>query len=150
MQATEGIVRTPSFSVKYSNRHRNRHLIARPWGPALGILLVSSESDRCSYWTVWQSSLRAESRFAPSQWEMALLCNAVSHWLGASLESALSYFYKPSNITWYCIALDHDRSRDRSDSELTGELWGVSCEYFQEKNVFTAFNFFSSCQFIPF
>ena len=27
--------------------------------------------------------------FAPSQWEAALLCNDVSHWLGASLESAL-------------------------------------------------------------
>ena len=27
--------------------------------------------------------------FAPSQWEMALLGNDVSHWLGASLESAL-------------------------------------------------------------
>ena len=32
---------------------------------------------------------RADSRFAPSQWEMALLCNDVSHWLGTSLESAL-------------------------------------------------------------
>ena len=32
---------------------------------------------------------RAGSRFAPSQWETALLCNDVSHWLGASLESAL-------------------------------------------------------------
>ena len=41
---------------------------------------------------------RADSRFAPSQWEMALLCNSVSHWLcnsvshwlGASLGSALN------------------------------------------------------------
>ena len=33
---------------------------------------------------------RADSRFAPSQWETALLCNDISHWLGASLESALS------------------------------------------------------------
>ena len=32
---------------------------------------------------------RADSRFAPSQWETALLCNNVSHWLGANLESAL-------------------------------------------------------------
>ena len=31
----------------------------------------------------------ADSRYAPSQWETALLCNDVSHWLGASLESAL-------------------------------------------------------------
>ena len=33
--------------------------------------------------------IRADSRFAPSQWETALFCNNVSHWLGASLESAL-------------------------------------------------------------
>ena len=32
---------------------------------------------------------RADSRFAPSQWETALLCNDVSHWLGTSLESPL-------------------------------------------------------------
>ena len=36
------------------------------------------------------SSARADSRFAPSQWETALLCNDVSHWLGGSLESAPS------------------------------------------------------------
>ena len=33
---------------------------------------------------------RDDSRFAPSQWETVLLCNTVSHWLGASLESALA------------------------------------------------------------
>ena len=33
--------------------------------------------------------IRADSRFAPSQWETALQSNAVSHWLGASLESVL-------------------------------------------------------------
>ena len=33
---------------------------------------------------------RADSRFAPSQWEVALQSNDVSHWLGASLESALN------------------------------------------------------------
>ena len=31
---------------------------------------------------------RSDSRFVPSQWETALLCNDVSHWLGAKLESA--------------------------------------------------------------
>ena len=35
--------------------------------------------------------IRADSRFVPSQWETALLCNDVSHWLGAHLESALWY-----------------------------------------------------------
>ena len=38
---------------------------------------------------------RADSRFAPSQWETALLCNDVSHWLDASLESTL---YVPLHV----------------------------------------------------
>ena len=38
---------------------------------------------------VYGMLIRADSRFAPSQWEMPLLCNDVSHLLGASLESAL-------------------------------------------------------------
>ena len=33
---------------------------------------------------------RADSRFVPSQWEMSLQSNAISHWLGANLKSALS------------------------------------------------------------
>ena len=38
-----------------------------------------------------QSALshRADSRLVPSQWEMSLQANAVSHWLGANIESAL-------------------------------------------------------------
>ena len=36
---------------------------------------------------------RADSRFAPSQWETALLCNDISHWLGANLESGLFSHY---------------------------------------------------------
>ena len=39
----------------------------------------------------WQSMYRTDSRFAPSQWETALLCNDVSHWLVANLKSALMY-----------------------------------------------------------
>ena len=44
-------------------------------------------------WIIQQANAfmlnRAGSRFAPSQWEAALLCNDVSHWLNASLESDL-------------------------------------------------------------
>ena len=39
----------------------------------------------CNIWWVY----RADFRFAPSQWEMALLCNSISNWLGTSLDSAL-------------------------------------------------------------
>ena len=49
---------------------------------------------RLEYWCLMQdcsnsSGIRADSRFAPSQWETVLLCNNVSHWLDTSLESAL-------------------------------------------------------------
>ena len=33
--------------------------------------------------------IRADSRLAPNQWETSLQSNAVSHWLGTNLESAL-------------------------------------------------------------
>ena len=45
-------------------------------------------------------SCRADSRFAPSQWETALLCNDISHWLGASLESALVL---DCRIMWWSV-----------------------------------------------
>ena len=35
-------------------------------------------------------NIMADSRFPLSQWEAALLCNDVSHWLGANLDSALN------------------------------------------------------------
>ena len=41
----------------------------------------------------WEMALlcnRTDCRFVPSQWETPLLCNKVSHWLGTSLESALA------------------------------------------------------------
>ena len=43
--------------------------------------------------------IRADSRFMPSQWEMALLCNDISHWLGTNLESALYYATLASSQT---------------------------------------------------
>ena len=42
-------------------------------------------NDELVYWRI----CRADSRFGPSQWEMAIRCNDVSHWLAASLGSAL-------------------------------------------------------------
>ena len=44
--------------------------------------------------TMW--AIRADSRLAPSQWQTELLCNDVSHWLDASLESALVMIYTDS------------------------------------------------------
>ena len=40
----------------------------------------------------WRESYcSADARLAPSQWETSLQSNAVSHWLGANLDSALLY-----------------------------------------------------------
>ena len=64
-------------------------------------------------------SFRADSRFAPSQWEMALLCNDVSHWVGANLEPALLFqlkqvigFVWPLDIDFWVHHLHH-----RSDAQ---------------------------------
>ena len=51
------------------------------------IQLVLPLLEILTYILMWWN--RVDSRFAPSQWETALLCNDVSHWLGANLESAL-------------------------------------------------------------
>ena len=44
---------------------------------------------------------RADSRFVPSQWETALLCNHVSHCLRASLESPLIFFVRNHTDNMY-------------------------------------------------
>ena len=57
-----------------------------------------SASNRMLLTLLWQVSMEttlttipmANSRFAPNQWEMALLCNAVSHWLGAKPRISIS------------------------------------------------------------
>ena len=52
----------------------------------------------------------ADSRFAPTQWETSLQSNAVYHWLGANLESALyiyicSQLYQNITISILCADL---------------------------------------------
>ena len=44
--------------------------------------------------------IRADSRLAPSQWETLLQSNAISHWLGTNLESALHHYIMVLLITW--------------------------------------------------
>ena len=46
-----------------------------------------------------QTEYRADSWFAPSQWETALLCNDISHWLDANLELALEYYQGKAQLT---------------------------------------------------
>ena len=80
---------------------RLKILFAKRWPFCLGlnVLIVRASAGRLMN-KFECHILRADSRFAPSQWETALLCNNASHWLGASLESA-QYTYRIS--TWRLV-----------------------------------------------
>ena len=56
-----------------------------PPGPPLSSLRLFCRT--ISHANVYKG--RDDSRFTPSQWETALLCNDVSHWLDISLDTAL-------------------------------------------------------------
>ena len=55
------------------------------------IRMYASLPGRLSFCKLLIITDRADSRFAPSQRQTVLLCNDLSHWLGANLESALTF-----------------------------------------------------------
>ena len=55
----------------------------------------------------WFDIFRVDSRFAPSQWETSLRSNAVSHWLGANLESGLYMMWSAQPIIASFVVLFH-------------------------------------------
>ena len=64
------------------------------------------------FFIAWMLCTRANSQFAPNQWETALFCNDVSHWLSASLKSALCMVHHLVGklfgtilCTKYCVSL---------------------------------------------
>ena len=82
---------------------------------------VNSSIGASRSWEESNDVYMADSRFAPSQWEMPLLCNGISHWLGASLESAQCIYIKeakwlfadipyPTNIPCKQVSLRWDLS----------------------------------------
>ena len=68
-----------STHTKYIAKHSNNKTSS--------INFSDTESE---LFQVNQVNTRADSRFVPSQWETSLQSNAVSHWLGANLESSLN------------------------------------------------------------
>ena len=50
-----------------------------------------STAQRLSKNPCRDTKFRADSELLPSQWEMSLQSNVISHWLGANLESALKF-----------------------------------------------------------
>ena len=78
--------------------------------------------------------LRADSRFAPGQWETALLCNDVSHFLGASLESA--------PLAVRCVSVVSDNCALGASWFLSSwnqhfSLWNISTEIIYTSNGFS-------------
>ena len=93
---------------------------------------------------------RVDSRFAPSQWETALLCNDVSHWLGANLESTqlvhvswhhyvntyrvfgeIGRLATPVRLWVSCItAFTHHVQTSVRGSDVTLSLWGDMSTHF--------------------
>ena len=86
---------------------------------------------------------RADFRLAPSQWETSLQSNAVSHWLGANLDSALYiyiYLYIYMYISSYCkadgnISYMHHQSKEpllivRQTGETEPNLSNALCVVF--------------------
>ena len=71
-----------TFSLK---KMRLRMSSAKSRPSCLGLDVLT----KAVYYWDYHIGTGTDSRFGPSQWETALLCNDVSHWLGASLESAL-------------------------------------------------------------
>ena len=75
--------------------------------------------------------IRADSRFAPSQWETALLCNDVSNWLGANLESVQVMTLNLFPNHWPFVRGLHLRIPPTKVSET--ELWCFLCCYWPEQ-----------------
>ena len=63
------------------------HAIHNEWISVF--LLETFVANNMSSSSLGWIQIRDEYRFTPSQWETSLQSNAVSHWLGANLQSAL-------------------------------------------------------------
>ena len=85
--------------------------------PSWHLAVKFGRNDKCAHWKLkpgWpfnnagcynRKYCRDVSRFAPSQWETALLCNDVSHWLDASLDIAMYLIERRCQNIFYSQSL---------------------------------------------
>ena len=66
---------------------------------------VHSDQQPEQSWKGGKMYVRADSRLAPNQWETSLQSNAVSHWLGVNLESALYVVQGPNPLVLEGVAV---------------------------------------------
>ena len=104
--------------VKPSMRcHDQKITLDAAWGEGIPMRTPGSA------WEYKETRHRADSRLAPSQWETSLQSNAVSHWLGANLESALK---KP--VAWFLAHYEVITNVRRMIGHLSGTFvssWAV-------------------------
>ena len=74
---------------------------------------MSNDSLKMRRFDVWHIGklmiIRANSRLAPSQWDTSLQSNAVSHWLGAKLESPLIMYGLEGQIVYALTRTDANK-----------------------------------------
>ena len=75
--------------------------VGQSFGPHVGPTLMRP----IAAWDVMLCVPWCSSMYAPSQWEMALQCNAISHWLGAYTEWSL--FLSVRSLAFRAVSLVH-------------------------------------------
>ena len=95
------------------------HYLNQCWRRSLSPYDVTRpHGDVAVIWQISFSRFRDQSRYAPSQWEMLLQCNDVSHWLGPYLDWSLKLIVHNSSLGTRCeIALrwmSHNLTNDKS------------------------------------
>ena len=109
------------LKLEYSNIIRSIPCLVMPW------LLELPGHLQTWHWIC----SRADSRFEPGQWETALHCNNVSHWLGASLESALCRV----NITLSSLGKDFNSREPYQHWGMTKKLQCANIFLFPRKQI---------------
>ena len=85
---------------------------------------------------------RADTRFASSQWETALLCNGVPHWMGASLESVLTVYFT-FEFCWRHIGLFYSPNNALNHCNQICRIWQYTDS--QECRTVVNVNFTTKC-----
>ena len=90
---------------------------------AMSIIIMYTTTPRVS------TMYKADSRFAPSQWETLLQSNAVSHWLCANLDSALlTHLLSPTDLLFVQeMGLHDEAQRKTRDNKIS--YVGINTDY---------------------
>ena len=110
-------------------------------------LVITVPADVLTQWFPIDSRLSddmssTDFRFVPSQWETALLCNDVSHWLSANLESVLCVYNgrrdsanlasPPTRLPWTGMCPDSSFTcKVKFDSRLSDDMFIMADEILQ-------------------